>query len=111
MRSASGDIEVGIDFVPRKWQQRCMELQKRFTVLALHRRAGKTTLAVAMLLTAAFRQQGNYVYLSPQKNQSKTNMWDLIKQMLGEMLNVKIDKDTRVVEVRESDLSVRFYNG
>lgn len=111
MRSASGDIEVGIDFVPRKWQQRCMELQKRFTVLALHRRAGKTTLAVAMLLTAAFRQQGNYVYLSPQKNQSKTNMWDLIKQMLGEMLNLKIDKDTRVVEVRESDLSVRFYNG
>lgn len=109
--SHSGDIEVGIKFTPRKWQQKCMELQKRFTVLALHRRAGKTTLAVAMLLTAAFRTTGNYVYLSPQKNQSKTNMWDLIKQMLGEMTNLNVDKDTKVVEIRESDLSVRFYNG
>lgn len=111
MMKTSGDIEVGIRFTPRAWQQKCMELQKRFTVLALHRRAGKTTLAVAMLLTAAFRSQGNYVYISPQKNQSKTNMWDLIKQMLGDMLDLKLDKDTRVVEIRESDLSVRFYNG
>lgn len=107
----SGEHEVGIKFTPREWQQKCMSQQKRFTVLALHRRAGKTTLAVAMLLTAAFRKVGNYVYLSPQKNQSKTNMWDIIKQMLGDMLTISVDKDTRLVEIRESDLSVRFYNG
>lgn len=106
-----GDHEVGIKFKPREWQQKCMALQKRFTVLALHRRAGKTTLAVAMLLTAAFRKSGNYVYLSPQKNQSKTNMWDIIKQMLGDMLNLNVDKDTKLVEIRESDLTIRFFNG
>lgn len=82
----------------------------RFTVLALHRRAGKTTLAVAKLLTAALCQTGGYVYISPQKNQSRTNMWDLMKGMLENFLNIKT-KDGQLVEIRESDLSIRFWNG
>lgn len=101
--------ELKIDFEPREWQRKCMAQMKRFTVLALHRRAGKTTLAVALLLTAAFSKKGNYVYVSPQKNQSRTNMWDLIKGMLRDVLEAKTKP--RIVEIYESDLSIRFQNG
>lgn len=86
-----------------------MQKLTRFTVLALHRRAGKTTLAVAMLLTAALSNRGNYAYVSPQKNQSKTNMWDMIKFMLKDFLELRCG--TPLVDVRESDLSIRFQNG
>lgn len=99
-----------INFEPRAWQAEVIAKQTRFTVLALHRRAGKTTLAVAMLLTAAFRKVGNYTYVSPQKNQSKTNMWDIIKTMLGDILSVRTPNGP-IVDVRESDLSLRFFNG
>lgn len=101
--------ELKIDFVPRKWQDECRQKMKRFTVLALHRRAGKTTLAVAMLLTAALYNKGNYVYVSPQKNQSRTNMWDLIKSMLKEIIEARTKPP--IVEIYESDLSLRFNNG
>lgn len=99
-----------INYVPRAWQQEVVRNQTRFTVLALHRRAGKTTLAVSQLLTAAFHKVGNYTYVSPQKNQSKTNMWDIIKHMLGDLLSVTTPNGP-VVDVRESDLSIRFFNG
>ena len=101
--------ELKIDFEPREWQRKCMAEMKRFTVLALHRRAGKTTLAVALLLTAAFSKKGNYVYVSPQKNQSRTNMWDLIKGMLKEIIEARTKPP--LVEIYESDLSIRFQNG
>lgn len=99
---------ISLNFKPRPWQEECMGKLKRFTVLALHRRAGKTTLAVAMLLSGALMTPGNYAYLSPQKNQSKTNMWDIIKSMLRPLLEYR---GQRLVEIRESDLSVRFSNG
>lgn len=102
--------EYRIKFTPRPWQAECIQNQTRFTVLALHRRAGKTTLAVSQLLAAAFRKVGNYTYVSPQKNQSKTNMWDIIKFMLGDMLSVTTPKGP-LIDIRESDLSIRFYNG
>lgn len=100
---------LSIKFEPREWQKDCMAKLSRFTVLALHRRAGKTTLAVAMLLTAALSNVGNYAYVSPQKNQSKTNMWDMIKFMLKDFLEYK--GPIQIAEVRESDLSIRFHNG
>lgn len=99
---------LSLNFVPRRWQAECMAKLKRFTVLALHRRAGKTTLAVAMLLSGALMTPGNYAYMSPQKNQSRANMWDIIKAQLRPLLEYR---GRSIVEIRESDLSVRFQNG
>lgn len=106
--------ELSLDFVPREWQAKLMEpgVMKRFTVLALHRRAGKTTLAVALLLSKAMQNEhSNFVYISPQKNQTRTNMWDMIKQMLHQFLEYKGKNNKRLVDVYESDLSIRFWNG
>lgn len=100
-----------INFKPRKWQQECMDNFNRFSVLALHRRAGKTTLGVAMLLTAALTTTGNYAYVSPQKNQSKANMWDIIKFQLSEFLEFQAARNSKeLVDIRDSDLTVHFAN-
>ena len=49
---------VRLGYEPRAWQRRCHLERKRFTVLALHRRAGKTELAIMELLDKAIR----YIY-------------------------------------------------
>ena len=46
---------VDLGYRPRKWQEQCHRARKRFTVLALHRRAGKTELAVMQLMDEALR--------------------------------------------------------
>ena len=44
------ELNLNYNFEPRKWQLECFEKQTRFTVLAVHRRAGKTTLAISELI-------------------------------------------------------------
>lgn len=46
---------IHLDYKPRDWQRKCHRSKKRFTVLALHRRAGKTELAIMELLDKAMR--------------------------------------------------------
>jgi hypothetical protein len=94
----------------RAWQRECAALStgKRFIVLVLHRRAGKTELALKKLLDAAIKNQldlPSYFYVAPQLKQAKTIAWTRLKQMVGPLL-------TGVADVSESDLSVRFrHNG
>lgn len=97
----------------RPWQQDCIDHQTRFTVLACHRRSGKSHLAVYELCCAAFSKPGNYAYVSPQKNQSKTNVWDVFKLILKDFVGQKADVEgkTDLVWFKESDITIRFYNG
>ena len=47
--------EVSLGYYPREWQRECHVSRKRFTVLALHRRGGKTELAIMELVDKALR--------------------------------------------------------
>ena len=70
---ASEVVNLKFDFVPRSWQKECMQNQTRFTVLALHRRAGKTTLALAELISYALKNpKGLYAYITPTLKQGLT---------------------------------------
>lgn len=104
---------LNLNFKPRDWQQDCIDKQTRFTVLACHRRSGKSNLAAFELCSAAFSEPGNYAYVSPQKNQSKTNVWDVFKNILKEFIGQKADLEGKVeiVWFKESDITIRFYNG
>lgn len=95
----------------RDWQKECMEHQSRFTVLACHRRSGKSHLAVYELAAAALQKAGNYAYVSPQKNQSKTNVWDVFKSILKNFIGVRASDGTDLVYFKESDITIRFFNG
>lgn len=100
---------VTLDYRPRDWQRQVHLERRRFSVLALHRRAGKTVLAVMELIEAALRckrPQGVYVYLAPFLRQAKAIAWGVLKSKV-EPLRI-----LGGVEVSEGELSVRFlHNG
>jgi hypothetical protein len=100
---------LALDYSPREWQQECHAAMRRFTVLALHRRAGKTELAIMQLLDRAMKctlPLGQFFYVAPYLKQAKTIAWARLKQKLIPLLT------HGAVEVNESELSVRFkHNG
>jgi hypothetical protein len=101
------DIVLG--YHPREWQKRCHAERERFTVLALHRRAGKTELAIMELIDAALNFQqdlGLFFYIAPYLKQAKTIAWARLKQKLYPLIT------TGAAEVNEGEAYVRFkHNG
>lgn len=101
-------------FKPRPWQAECIAAQTKFTVLALHRRAGKTTLALAELLLYALKKPGCYAYLCPQKNQAVRNSWMPLKEYINAMMRdfrARYRSSFNPVTIHESDKRVDFFNG
>ena len=77
----------------------------RFSVLVLHRRAGKTVLAVNHLIKAALtcqRKDPRTAYLAPLHSQAKSVAWDYLKHFTASVPGRKIN---------ESELWVGFPNG
>lgn len=106
------DVNLKFDFSAREWQKKCFQGQKRFTVLAVHRRAGKTTLATAELVIKAVQTKGLYAYIAPELKQAKIIAWKVLKDMCMQFKKIKVGGSyTDLVEFRESELAVRFWNG
>lgn len=83
----------------------------RYTVLALHRRAGKTTLGIAILINSALKGKvGLYTYIAPEKAQAKLIAWDALKRIVDPLRTLR-EGNKHMVEIYETDLSVRFANG
>lgn len=74
------EITVQIDGL-RPWQLATWPLLRRFNVLVIHRRAGKTVLAILWLLArVASIADGRGAYLAPQHNQAKRVAWEYLKR-------------------------------
>lgn len=101
--------KIRLDYTPRKWQRECHLRKQRFTVLAVHRRAGKTLMAVMELIDSALRctlEHGLFAYIAPRLNQAREIAWAVLKSKLEPL------RRTGAVEFRESNLSVTFaHNG
>jgi hypothetical protein len=82
---------------------------KRFNVLVLHRRAGKTELALMELLDRALRfdkELGLFVYLAPQLKQAKAVAWARLKQIVAPFIQFGH------ATINESELSLHLpHNG
>ena len=102
-------INLRLDYSPRGWQQECHRGLRRFSVLALHRRAGKTELAIMELLDRALqfdKDLGLFFYVAPYLKQAKAIAWARLKQKIEPL------RQHEAVDVNEGDLSVRFkHNG
>lgn len=100
---------IDLGYKPRAWQNECHRKRKRFTVLALHRRAGKTELALMELLDAALRTTETlplYFYVAPYLKQAKAIAWARLKQRIEPL------RLAGLVEINESELYVRIiHNG
>lgn len=103
---ASPVAEIVLDYLPRTWQAKEHIAKERFTVLALHRRAGKTEWGVMEAIDSAMTTSlpdALFVYLAPFLKQAKAIAWSRIKHYARQLPGT---------EVNESELWVRFrHNG
>ena len=78
---------------------------KRWAIIVAHRRAGKTVACVVELITRALackRPNARYGYIAPFYSQAKQAAWMYLKAYAQPLM---------LEEARESELSVRLYNG
>lgn len=108
-------LRVPFNFEPRPWQEKVFALQKRYTVLAVHRRAGKTTLAVAELILKALDTNGLYAYIAPELKQARIIAWDLLKQMCRQFEGIQVvdefENKKPLIEVHETEPYIQFGTG
>ncbi len=100
---------ISLNYQPRSWQRSCHISKKRFSVYALHRRSGKTELAILELIDKAIKTQKElalFVYVSPYLSQSKAIAWQRLLSKLEPL------RRTNCIEINQGELSVKFlHNG
>ena len=102
---------VDLGFRPRDWQATCFKSLKRFSVLVIHRRAGKTVMAVMKLIDAALRnerQAPRYAYLAPLFNQAKDTAWSYLKHYAGKIPGARINESETWIEL-PNGARIRIY--
>lgn len=93
---------VTIPYSPRVWANSLHSTSKRWIILVLHRRAGKTTAVLNHLQRDCLKtSDSQYAYIGPTYKQSKRVAWDIAK---------KISRDIPGVLYNESELTIRYPN-
>lgn len=101
-------MNLSFHYEPRQWQQVTHEERTHNFVLAVHRRAGKTKLAVCDLLDAACRftlDRGMFGYVAPLRTQAKAIAWAELKATARDLIVAGR------ADVHESELAVTLWNG
>ena len=102
-------MQVSLDYTAREWQRQCHINKKRFSVYALHRRSGKTELAIMELIDNAMKtdkELSMFVYVAPFLRQAKAIAWARLKQKIEPL------RQRSAIEINEGELSIRFkHNG
>lgn len=98
---------INLGYECRKWQREVhIGLEgKRFGVLVVHRRSGKTVLAVMHLIDRACKlllPDGRYAYIAPQLKQAKAIAWHYLKRYATKIPGTKVN---------EGELHVTLPNG
>lgn len=96
-------IKIKIPYHPRKWATALHASTKRWIVLVLHRRAGKTTAVLNHLQRDAIRiKKSQYAFIAPTYKQAKRIAWEILKE-----ISVPIPG----TEANESELTMKYPNG
>jgi hypothetical protein len=85
---------IDLKFRPRRWQEECFKALRRFSVLVIHRRGGKTLLAVMRCVDAALRCQlpdGRYGYVAPLHRQAKAIAWVYLTRLAALVPGAKVN--------------------
>ncbi len=99
------DITVDLGFRARPWQFKALKALKRFSVLIVHRRGGKTLAAVMKLIDSGLKNilpRARYAYIAPELKQAKAVAWDYLRHYA-----LKLPRSS----VNESELWVQLPNG
>ena len=96
-------MDVTIPYSPRDWAKELHSTTKRWIVLVLHRRAGKTVAVLNHLQRDALKTPNSrFAYIAPFYKQAKNIAWDLLKHYARPIPGVQFN---------ESELSVKYPNG
>lgn len=94
-------VEVSTGYTPRPLQALLHKSLKRFNVLSLHRRAGKTVFSINEMLDQGLRntkKNPRYAYIAPTFGAAKRIAWDYLKDAVKSIPNI--------IEVNEAELRV-----
>jgi hypothetical protein len=101
-------MTLKIPYEPRGWQQEVSKAMNRFTVLVLHRRAGKTVFDVIQSIGAVLSCEKNRpqaAYIAPNYGMAKKIAWDYYKEFLAPLVQ------KRLVTFNETSLRIDFKTG
>lgn len=96
---------VDLGFRPRPWQDEVFRRLQRYSVLVVHRRGGKTILAIMRLIDEALRcprSSGRYYYIAPYLKQAKAIAWDYLRRFAMQVPGAKEN---------QGELWIEFPNG
>lgn len=71
--------KIEIPYKPRRWQKEAEEILNKFTVLVMHRRAGKTVFDVNMMIKKLLeckKSKPQGAYIAPTREQAKKIAWN-----------------------------------
>lgn len=108
------NVNIDLGFKPRAWQQKCIDSREKYTVLVVHRRAGKTVLAAQTLFSYALNKPGGmYAYVMPELKQGRIVAWPVFKNIMRKVQGLQVDATHKIDLARayESDNTIRFNNG
>ena len=102
------EIVIPHNFDPEKrpYQLKILKSRARFKFLIIHRKAGKTALAVNRLIIQSLKQVGIRWYVAPTYKQGKEIVW-----RDPDMLFKYIPKEILAKKPNESELTVPFIGG
>jgi len=96
-------MEIEIDYHPRNWAKIFHETKKRWIVIVVCRRAGKTTGVLNHLQRNCLKiKESRFAYIAPTYRMAKRIAWDIAKH---------IAKEIPGIEFNEAELIVKYPNG
>lgn len=104
-------LETG--YKPRKYQELIQRFFKRFNVWVLHRRFGKTVMAINVMIAKAFdnhKKNPRYAYIAPTYKQAKMIAWDYLKEYTKNIPNREVNEAELRVDIHREDTDdvIRF---
>jgi phage terminase large subunit len=108
------EIEVDTGYRPRDLQYRLHQQVRRFNVLVMHRRFGKSVWAINHMIARALknpRQNPQYAYLAPTYGQVKRIAWDYLKHYTRDIPGATPNEAELRVDIPRKAMRdrVRFY--
>lgn len=96
-------MKIIIPYKPRNWAKKLHNSRKRWNVIILHRRAGKTVATLNHLQRDALKTPNSrYAFIAPTYKQAKDIAWDILKSYARSVPGVQFN---------ESELRVDYPNG
>jgi hypothetical protein len=106
------DQLIDLGFRPRPWQDEALRSLRRFSVVVVHRRGGKTVMAVMKQIDSALRAvtlRPRFGYIAPELKQAKTVAWDYLRSYSTKIPGVRVNESELWVEYPHNEARIRIY--